>query len=72
VSVAVVLALACSTPAAMEQVRVDATGRHFVLVTFGRRFVPWSLNYGCADKLIEEYWQTNIPQLGPPVRLRRW
>lgn len=52
----------------MERVRVSGDARGFVLADSGRRFTPWGFNYGCADKLIEECWDTNWPKIETDFR----
>ncbi len=61
--VVAVLAIACAAPPAMEPVGIAPDGKHFVLATSEQQFVPWGLNYGCTDKLIEEYWESDWPKV---------
>jgi hypothetical protein len=55
--------LVCSYAAAMEPVRVSKDGRGFVLADSQKPFIPWGLNYGHPDQLIEDFWDTDWPSI---------
>jgi hypothetical protein len=55
---AIVLLLPC-TCLAMEQVQISHDGKGFVVAVSGDRFVPWGLNYGHPDQLIEDFWNSD-------------
>ena len=59
----VILLLACSNAAAMESVRISQDGHGFVLANSQKPFVPWGLNYGHPDQLIEDFWNTDWPSI---------
>ena len=61
--VAAMVLLFGSYAAAMEPVRVSQDGRGFELVRSHRSFVPWGLNYGHPDQLIEDFWNTDWPSV---------
>jgi hypothetical protein len=55
--------LVCSCAGAMEPVRVSAEHRGFELAESQKPFVPWGLNYGHPDQLIEDFWNTDWPSI---------
>lgn len=59
----IILAYCCAAPPVTEFVRVAPDGSHLTFADSGQRFVPWGLNYGCSEKLIEEYWESDWPKV---------
>ena len=55
--------LVCALCHGMEDVRVGAAGRGFVLAESGAPFVPWGFNYGHKDQLIEDFWGSDWPSI---------
>ncbi len=47
----------------LDWITVSAENQHFILVSSGRRFIPWGFNYDHDHKmrLIEEYWDAEWP-----------
>jgi Cellulase (glycosyl hydrolase family 5) len=58
---ALLLTLTSLGQAPMENVRVSADGKGFVLTPSGKPFTPWGLNYGNSGRLIEDFWETDWP-----------
>lgn len=59
----VLLGCCCCCAAAMEPVRVSGDGRGFELAESHQPFVPWGLNYGHPDQLIEDFWVSDWPSV---------
>ncbi len=55
---------------AMDQVRVSADRRSFVLEPSGRKFTPWGFNYDHDEtgRLIEDYWDAEWPKIEEDFR----
>jgi sugar phosphate isomerase/epimerase len=56
----VLASCAAATPA-LEPVKVDPSGRGFILADSGQAFSPWGFNYDHdeASRLLEDYWESD-------------
>ena len=55
------LASCAATTQSLEQVKVDPSGRGFILADSGQAFSPWGFNYDHdeASRLLEDYWESD-------------
>jgi Cellulase (glycosyl hydrolase family 5) len=56
---------------ALERVRLDRDGLDFEQVPSGRRFVPWGFNYTRGDRLLEDFWESEWPEIVADFREMR-
>ncbi len=48
-------------PSKLEPVVLAQDGRGFICMPSRRPFHPWGNNYGCAERLIEDFWASDWP-----------
>ena len=56
----------------MEKVKLDDSGKDFVLEHSGERFLPWGFNYvGDFGRIVEEYWEDDWARVEKDFREMR-